>query len=395
MGEIVVKQDLAEVPSIRLGPGQSLKGSNAATLCFSARVDGVQLSADNAIEGLTLATDPDRRAIYNDTSFAGFGRVDLKHLRVAGCVRVLAEEEAMAGHVSALDVLIEEADATACEMRPSGYGVEVIPGAFMLWNRQADPASLVTADLHGVGVGRPGQPVRGGGIFVGGTPGGGRTLVTRLVTDEVHSHGGITAGTADRIAGGVFVVSGTHAHVVHNRGSVTTYGPNDMVLDNWGSVDNWRADSRITSLGPSAIGFVNFGDLSSLVVEAPIETFGAGARGFNVYDGTLGEAIFDRVVTRGDGAVGIQISRPVGRFLVKRGIETFGGTGDSLVKGVMTRLAAVPLSIKPGGAAKEIEVHGGVTSHGEGVPPFEHHGQVERLLIEGGFTATGGGFAAI
>ena len=395
VGEIVVKQDLADVPSIRLGPGQSLKGSNAAALRFSAGVDGVQFSADNAIEGLTLATDPDRRAIYNDTRFGGFGRVDLKHLRVTGCVRVLAEEEAMAGHVSALDVLIEEADATAYEMRPSGFGVEVIPGAFMLWNRQADPASLVTADLFGVGVGRPGHPVRGSGIFVGGTPGGGRTLVTRLVTDEVHSHGGIAAGTADRIAGGIFVVSGTHAHLVRNRGSVTTYGPNDMVLDNWGSVDSWRADSRITSLGPSAIGFVNFGDLSSLVVEAPIETFGAGSRGFNVYDGTLGEAIFDRVVTRGDGAVGIQISRPVGRIVVKRGIETFGGTGDSLVKGVMTRLAAVPLSIKPGGAAKEIEVHGGVTSHGEAVPPFEHHGQVERLLIEGGFTATGGGFAAI
>ena len=395
IGEIIITEDLADVPALRLGPGQSLKGRDDAALRFVAGTEGVQLSGDNTVKGLTLASDPDRRAIYNDTGFSGFGRIELAHLRVAGCVRILAEDEAMTGHLSAIDVLVEAADATDYAHRPSGYGVEVIPGAFVLWNRQADPASLVTADLQGVGVGLPGKPVRGSGIFVAGTPGGGRTLVTRLLTDEVHSHGGIAPGTGDRIAGGVFVVSGAHAHDVRNRGPVTTYGPNDMVLDNWGSVDSWQADARITSLGPSAIGFVNFGDLKSLVVNAPIETFGAGARGFNVYDGTLGEAIFDRVATRGDGAVGIQISRPVGRILVKRGIETFGGTGDSLVKGVMTRLAAVPLSIKPGGAANEIEVQGGVTSHGEGVPPFEHHGQVERLSIEGGFRATGGGFAAI
>ena len=40
---------------------------------------------------------------------------------------------------------------------------------------------------------------------------------------------------------------------------MTTYGPNDMVLDNWGTVDRWISDDKVTSFGSSGIGFVNFG----------------------------------------------------------------------------------------------------------------------------------------
>jgi hypothetical protein len=81
---------------------------------------------------------------------------------------------------------------------------------------------------------------------------------------------------------------------VRNRGPVTTYGANDMVLDNWGVVDRWVADDKITSHGPSGIGLVNFGTINVLEMNAPIETFGQGARGFNVYIGTVKMAEFER-----------------------------------------------------------------------------------------------------
>ena len=58
-----------------------------------------------------------------------------------------------------------------------------------------------------------------------------------LVTGAVYSDGGIPSGTPDCISGGVFVVQGAFADIVRNRGPVTTYGVNDMVLDNWGVVD--------------------------------------------------------------------------------------------------------------------------------------------------------------
>jgi hypothetical protein len=99
---------------------------------------------------------------------------------------------------------------------------------------------------------------------------------------------------------------------------------------------------------------VNFGIVNELKVNAPIETFGQGARGFNVYTGTtVNLAEFDRVTTHADGAVGIQISQSIGRLVVRRGIETFGGTGQSLVKGVVISLSAIGLSIKPGLGARD------------------------------------------
>ena len=183
--------------------------------------------------------------------------------------------------------------------------------------------------------------------------------------------------------------------LVRNRLPVVTYGVNDMALDNWGFVNQWIAEDPITSHGPSGIGFVNFGTVNDLRINAPIETFGQGARGFNVYTGTVHRAEFDRIVTHGDGSVGIQISQPVGDIIVRRGIETFGGTGQSLVKGVVTTLTAIGLSIKPGGSAREIDISGGLTTHGTDVAPIEQHGAIESLRITGGCVARGGGFDQI
>jgi hypothetical protein len=222
-------------------------------------------------------------------------------------------------------------------------------------------------------------------VFVSGAgENGGMLSVRVLETGPVYSNGGIAPDTADRISGGVFTVHGAHVDLVRNCAPVTTYGANDMVLDNWGVVDRWIAEQKVTSHGPSAIGFVNFGKLNTLIVNAAIETFGDGARGFNVYDGVVRLAEFDRVVTRGDGAVGIQISRPVGRIAVRRGLETLGGIGPSLVKGVVMQLAATALSIKPGGVVREIAVSGGLSSHGDGVHALEIEGSVETLTVAGG-----------
>ena len=395
--EIRVTGPLASVPTLRLAPGQSLVGEGAnARLAFVAGVDGVQLSRDNAVKALSLATDVDRRAVFNDTGQTTLGRIELDNLQVVGVVQLLAANALRAGHVEAHDIDIVAADARGYDRRPKGYGVEVIPGAFTLWNQHEDPAVMITADLTGLSAGRAGAPVRGSGLFVsGGGDGAGRMDVSRLVTDAVFSDGGIAPGTPDRITAGVFVVHGAFVDLVRNRGVVTTYGPNDMVLDNWGTVDRWIAEAKITSHGPSGIGFVNFGAINQLDVQAPIETFGQGARGFNVYAGTVGSAEFDRIVTHADGAVGLQISQPIGTVLVKRGVETFGSAGDSLVKGVVVRLSPIAFSIKPGGAVERAEIRGGLITHGPGIEAMELHGRVRELIVQGSLASAGGGFEAI
>lgn len=397
VSQIQLAASLSNVPSVRLLPGQTLSAADIQTsIRFAAGQDGLQLSADNQIEQLTLITDPERCAIFNDTAVTHLGRLTLRRLSITGVVQLLARDRVGGGHVEAHDINIAAADARGYQERPKGYGVEVIPGAFTLWNQQADPAVTLTADLTGLSAGRDGAPVRGSGIFVSGAGDtGGRLIARRLETGAVYSDGGIAPGTPDRISGGVFTVYGAFVSDVRNLGPITTYGANDMVLDNWGTVDCWVAEDKITSHGPSGIGFVNFGTVNVLRVNDVIETFGQGARGFNVYTGTVQTAEFERVVTHADGAVGIQISQPVGRITVRRGIETWGGTGDSLVKGVVITLSAIALSIKPGGSIRELEVAGGLRTHGKGVDALEMHGHIETLRICGSLAATGGGFDEI
>ncbi len=73
---------------------------------------------------------------------------------------------------------------------------------------------------------------------------------------------------------------------------------------------------------------MNFVIVHELKIAAPIKTLGQGARGFNVYTGTVDLADFDRAITHGDGAEGVQVSQPIGRLIVRRGIETFRALGS-------------------------------------------------------------------
>lgn len=394
---ITVRGDLAKAPSVRLSPGQSLRGDGDRTrITFVDGTDGLQLSSDNRVHNIHLRASPDKRAILNDTTMSSLGRIELRQVTTTGRVQILARDKVRTGHVDVLGLDIVAADARSESERPHGYGVYVIQGAFTLWNRQPDDNVTISADLLGLSCGRSGAPVFGSGVFVSGAGDkGGRLIVRRLETDAVYSDGNIAPGTPDQITGGVFTVYGAHVDVVRNHGPVMTYGVNDMVLDNWGAVDRWTAEGKITSYGPSGIGFVNFGTVNELRVNAPIETFGQGARGFNVYTGTVNLAEFDRVITHADGAVGIQISQPIGRLLVRRGIETFGGTGQSLVKGVVMTLSAIGLSIKPGGSAREIEINGGIKTNGPGISPIEQYGAIEMFRVTGGCIAAGGGFDKI
>jgi len=389
---ITIAENLSSVPEIRLSPGTTLRGrrDRIPVLRF-APGNGVCLTTNNLLENIALLVSPDRMAIWNDESVASLGRLTIRGVSTIGRVRLFARGAIRSGHVEVENLDVVAADARSEKERPHEYGVYVLQGGFTLWNMQTDASVVITSNLIGLSAGRVGAPVLGAGIFVSGAgETGGRLKLQHLETNAVYSDGGIAPGTADQISGGVFIVYGASVELVHNRGPVTTFGANDMALDNWGVVDRWTTKDKVTTFGPSAVGFVNFGTIDSLVVNAPIETHGLGARGFNVYTGTIRRGDFDRIVTHGDGAVGVQISQPVGRLIFRRGIETYGATGQSLVKGELQNLAATALSIKPGGSAQEIHVLGGLRSYGRCVQAFEQHGSIESLRIEGGFSSQSG-----
>jgi hypothetical protein len=387
---ITIAQDLTDVPEVHLSPNKTLRGrpDRASVLKFAAGANGVCLTSDNVLANLVLLASPEHFAITNDKNVSNLGTLTLQSIRTIGRVRILACAAVLGGHVEVEGLDIVAADARSANERPHAYGVDVLQGAFTLWNMQSDSNVKITANLVGLSAGRLGFPALGGGIFVSGAgETGGQLSVQHLETNAVYSDGRIEPGTAGLISGGVFVVHGASVDLVVTRGPVVTYGANDMALDNWGIVDRWVSEGKIMTYGPSGVGFVNFGRIDELIVNGPIETFGTGARGFNVYTGTIRNAEFDRIVTHADGAVGVQISRPIGRLHVSRGIETHGAIGQSLVKGVLQNLPATALSIKPGGSAREIRVFGGLRSHGKDVLPLEQNGLVENLRIEGGFSS--------
>ena len=192
------------------------------------------------------------------------------------------------------------------------------------------------------------------------------------------------------------MVYGAHVDDVINHGVVVTYGPNDMVLDNWGEVDRWIAEGTVTSYGPSAIGFVNFGTTRTFHARLPIKTFGRGARGFNAYNGLIETAEFERIETHAAAGVGIQISRPVTHLIVHGGITTHGGVGESLVKGVIKQLPAYGLSVQPGGVVGEVLIdRGSIATEGDQVVSVQVQGEIGSLHVRDGIRASGQGSDAM
>jgi len=393
---IEVDGSVTGMPMISLRPGVTLRGG---TLRFGAK--GLRLSSDNRLEDITILAPDHEVAIGNDTAVTDLGRLTLRNVRTRGQVLLLADHSVRAGHVEVDGLVVASADVRGRADRPHGFGVDALQGAFTLWNRQPDPAVRITARLAGISAGSADAPVRGSGVFVAGhgdlagKADGGRVEADLLRTGPIVTDGGIEPGTPDLISGGVFVVSGACVDTVINDGPVTTTGPNDMVLDNWGEVGTWTARAPVTSHGPSGIGFVNFGTLDRLDVQAPVTTHGVGARGFNVYDGSLASARFQSIGTHGDGAIGIQVSRDLPVLEIADGVTTFGGRGTSLVRGVQTQLSAIAVSVQPGGRIGRLEAGGSLATHADGVVTLDVEGALESITVRQGITAWGVGSDAV
>lgn len=384
-----IRQDIHDMPSFALPPGRRLTG-DGATITFRSGGDGLELTRDNQVSGLRLRVDPDRRAIFNDTQEVDLGHVVLAQLKVIGQVQIVAENATTTGLVTIAGLDIEAAD---CRDREHvwGYGVvDVKQGALTVWNRQRSDGSELTVDIAGVRIGREKAPVAGAGVVIcgSGDPSGrmnpqpqpeGRVRIQRLETEEIFVDGGIPAGTANLIGGGVMVLYGVQADAIRQHAKVTTYGSNDMVIDNWGDVQRWRC-ADLTSYGASAVGVVNFGVIEDLTVEGPITTFGTGARGLNVYLGRIGSADIHQIDTHGDAAVGIQLTRPVRQLTVRHGIRTRGGVGPGLVRGEIVQLPAVALSLLEGAEVAYLRLLGPL--HADEGSAVQIQGRVAVLKIQ-------------
>jgi hypothetical protein len=374
--DIEVDGSLSGMPAITLRPGTRLRGG---TFRFGAK--GIRLTSDNQLEDVTVIVPDSEVAI--GTSAEDLGHLTLRNVRTRGQVLLTPGH----GHVEVDGLTVASADLRGREERPHGFGVDVLQGAFTLWNR-SDAAGL-TATLAGISAGAAGIPVRGSGVFVAGP-----VEIDLLRTGPIYTDGGIEKGAPDLISGGVYIITGAHVQTVINDGPVTTHGANDMALGSWGTVGSWMTRAPVTTHGPSGIGYVSFGTLDRLDVQAPVTTHGAGARGFNMYDGRLASARFQRIATYGDGAVGVQVSKDLPLLEIVDDITTAGGAGQSLVRGVQVRLRAIAVSVEAGGRIGRLAVGGSLRTDGDDVVTLEAAGPVGELTA-GEIVARGIGSDAV
>lgn len=380
--------------SLTLPPGYALTGVDKDTCSISFNNgDGLGLTANNTVKDLVVMAPASNRAIYTQTGLVDMGTLTLTNLTVMGQVSILMRQG-----THQLTLLADNIEVTGCDARhyseqPQKYGVNVLQGAFTVYNYSSDTDSVLTATLTRITVGRKNAPVLGSGIFIGGfNETAGKVKLVKLTTGAIYSNGMIPYGTANLITAGLFISIGVDANAIINEGEVVTYGVNDMVLDNWGVVDSWTAEQPITSYGTSGIGFVNFGVVTTFIAKQAVTTYGLGARGFNQYDGTVETISFKSIVTHGDGAIGVQISKPIGSLTIDGSITTHGSVGDSLVKGVMTSLPAMAFSVKAGGDIRQLTVTGNLVTHGAHVTTYAvEGGHVRQFSLRGQIIAEGEG----
>lgn len=398
---IEIQGQITGLSSVKLPKGTALTGAAGAELHFKEGQPGLMLNADHKVAGFRIVADEMQVALGLLDEEKALGSIEISDIRTVGRFH-LEGTQALSGDLKLKNIHVEKADAHMMAHRPAGFGVEVLLGGFSVYNASKDEASRWTLSAENISGGSKEQPLKSSGVFVFGgwyiptdanpaeapapTAKGGNIELTRLTTGEIHAYGQIPQGISNLITGGVFIGSGVQAQSVVNEGTVSTYGPNDMVLDNWGKVASWEARAAVTSYGPSGIGFVNFGDIVSLKVMAPLETHGLGARGFNLYDGSLKEAEFESITTYGDGGIGVQLSKPFGRITVQGDIRTKGGEGESLVRGKVTKLKANALSLKEGTKGKAFIVGGEVKAEDPEIETYDFEAPasvIERLEVGG------------
>ncbi|QDL36161.1 hypothetical protein [Rhodoferax sediminis] len=88
----------------------------------------------------------------------------LADLMTVGQVQILARDKVRSGHVEVAGLDVAAADTRSQGDRPQGFGVYAIQAPSRMWNMQADPQVVITADLIGLSAGRASAPVIGSGI---------------------------------------------------------------------------------------------------------------------------------------------------------------------------------------------------------------------------------------
>ncbi|MGL4293715.1 MAG: hypothetical protein ACRCSQ_09090, partial [Bacteroidales bacterium] len=328
---LILRNDLENVPSINLMPFQSLNGEfDGRKIVFKSGVDGFCLSKGNELKNLMIEASPDKRAIYQDPEMESLNTHHLTRISVTGQISFIVDNRTKKGRIEASFVHVKNASMIHLTDCPNRFSVDMMQGAFTVWNKSEDNTEI-EVDITHFSCGGETNPIKGSGLVLCGTEQRmGSVLVNILSCGHIYTKGEIGKGVANLVAAGIGICYRTLVKHMDVYGRITCYGGNEMGLYNWGVIEHATITDRIETHGANGCGFINAGNTGKINFMHEIETFGTGARGFYMFNGAAKDIHFDRIVTHGDAASAIQFDRYIDRISISRGIEVFGNAMNVL-----------------------------------------------------------------
>ena len=213
--EIVLTRSVTLASPLYLRPEVSISAKaqedgSLPRLIFS-HSDGLILSGSSQIKDMILMTRQDKKAIQilAQQSEEDFGQLILENLKINGQVSLIFRAPTLKASVKVNDVHVINTDTRAYLEQPQKYGVNVLQGAFTLYNFNPNQDSQIEASIEGLAIGLPDQPVWGSGVFISGFGDqGSQVHVDRLQVNDIYSTGVLPQGVADYITAGMFISYG-------------------------------------------------------------------------------------------------------------------------------------------------------------------------------------------
>ena len=387
---LIVRNDLTDVPSIKLLPFQSVAGEfDGKKIEFQPGVDGFCLSKGNELKNLTIIASPERRAIYQDPDAESLATQHLHRINVCGQISFIVGDKTKKGRIDASFVHVSKASTMHFGERPNRFGVDMIQGALTIWNR-SENMSEIEVDIAHFSCGSEAEPINGSGLVIAGTDEMmGEVKVNFLSVGNVYTKGEIGKGVADIVGAGIAVGYRVLVRHINIYGHIVCQGGNEMGIYNWGVIERGSMTDRLETHGSNGCGFINAGNINRFDFIADIETFGVGARGFYMFDGTVKDIHFNKITTHGDAACGVQFDRYIDVMSFSKGVEVFGNAINVLFADTVVKASADAISLKQGATVRLLKVTGDLISHGTDVHTICCEAAIEKMMVSGRVVATG------
>ncbi|MDO5569986.1 MAG: hypothetical protein Q4F97_00785 [Bacteroidales bacterium] len=388
---LIIRTDLKDVPEVKLLPFQNVIGEfDGRKISFKNGSNGFCLTKGNELKNLKINVDPDKKAIYQDSSVEKMSTHHLSRINVTGQISFIVSDNIKKGKIEASFIHVNYASTEHLTDRPNRYGVDMMQGAMTVWNKTEELNSEIEVDITHFSCGSETKPINGSGLLICGVEEKFGTIRSDIIScGNIYTSGEIGEGVSDKVAAGIVVGYEVVVKNLTNYGKIYCYGANEMGLYNWGTVERWSVTDRIETHGVNSCGFINAGNIGKITFTHTVETFGIGSRGFYMFDGVAKDIHFERIVTHGDAAPAIQFNRFISRLSISNGIETFGNSINVLFADVVSISRADAISIRFGGVVGMLKITGDVVTNGKEACSIYDETSIEKLYVSGSVIAKG------